>query len=81
MKINPMPKRFDKLFNTIMLDLRRYVDIMNPRVLIAAQVMTNDRMVHANVSSVMNPKAAISAPKKIKLGIDINNGARAIPSA
>jgi hypothetical protein len=64
-----------------MLDLKRYVDIMKPIVLMAAHAMMRARTVHANVSKVKDPKKANNAPKKIKLGIEISSGARAIPRA
>ena len=79
--MNPIPNRFDRLFNIIVLDLNRYVEIMKPIVLIAAQTKTRDKTVHAKPSRVINPMRAIKAPKNSRLGIEISSGARAIPSA
>jgi len=56
MKMKPMPRRFDRLFNTIVLDFNKYVDIMKPMVLIAAQTTTSAGTTHTNVSRVKNPR-------------------------
>lgn len=79
--MRPMPRRFDKLFSIIVLDFNRYVDIMKPKVLIAAQTIMRAGTIHASICRVRNPKPVIIAPKKTRLGIESSRGARAIPRA
>ena len=79
--MKPIPSRFDRLFKSIGLALNRYVEIIKPIVLIAAQTARSAGTIHNRISMFRKPRYAVIAPKRIRLGMEISNGARAIPSA